>query len=318
GHAPIEVVELSATAGSYLSPPGGGPAARAAYRELSERFRPRTAPGEKELFPGFFLLGACAATGVGAVGAALRRPPGRPRTTLGVAWLFSAMAIVAVVLSFGPRYGARPDGLRMPFAVLDNVVPGGLMRAPARMGALALLAMAVLAGVGLARLRPTTRRVAVAASLVFLALESMPVHTRVVEAPPRTAAHEAIAGRPGAVLGLPTLEWDDQGTFITPSLWRETQHLYLSTAHFRPLTNGWGAYHPPDAFTVAAAVADIPSPGAFAALRDRDVRTVVVQTTLVAGTRWAGVEDRLARWPGVRLLGTGRGVAVFDVSRAGR
>lgn len=315
GHAATEVIELSATAGSYLSPPPAGPVVKVPYRELSERFRPATAPGEKELFPGFFLLGACTATLAGAAALRRRHPPGRLAGP-GVTALFGALAVVSVVLSFGPRYGARPDGIRMPYAVLDNLVPGGLMRAPVRIGALALLAMAVLAGLGLARLRPGTRRVAVAGSLVFLALEFMPVHVTMVKAPPRTAAHEAVARQPGAVLGLPTLEWDAQGALITPSLWRETQHMYLSTAHFRPLTNGWGAYHPPDAFVLARAVADIPSPGAFAALRARDVRTVIVQTRLAAGTRWAGAEDRLARWPGVRLVARSRGVAVFDVTRA--
>lgn len=316
GHAASEVIELSATAGSYLQAPPAGPVVRVPYRELADRFRPAVAPGEKELFPGFFLLGACTATLAGAAALHRRRDPGRPRGP-GVLTLFGALGAVAMLLSFGPRYGARPDGLRMPYTVLDNLVPGGLMRAPVRFGALALLAMAVVAGLGVARLGPATRRLAVAGSLVVLALEFMPIHVTMVEAPPRTAAHEAVAHRPGAVLGLPTLEWDAHGVFITPSLWRETQHMYLSTAHFRPLTNGWGAYHPPDAFALAQAVADIPSPGAFAALHARDVRTVIVQTDLATGTRWAGAEDRLARWPGVRLLARDRGVAVFDVTRAG-
>jgi hypothetical protein len=318
GHADQEVIALSATAGSYLSPPPGGPVMAGPYRELSERFRSPTAAGEKELFPGFFVLGACAASLLAAGMTALRRrhAPSVRISGDGMAGLFGAATVAAVVLSFGPRYGARPDGLPMPFAAVNALVPGTLMRVPAWFAALALLMMAVGAGIGLARLRPGPRRLVVAGSLVFLALEFMPVHVRMLEAPPRTAAHEAVAGRPGAVLGLPTLEWDAEGTLITPSLWRESQHMYLSTAHFRPMTNGWAAYHPPGAFTLARAVADIPSPGAFAALRGRDVRTVIVQTDLTAGTRWAGVEDRLARWPGVRLVARSRGVAVFDVARA--
>lgn len=312
---PNEVIMFSATAGSYLYPPATGPVAEPPYRLLADRFRPAEGAHEKELFPGLVLLGVGGASLVAAAVTVTRR---RRRAGDGgdAMGLFVAIAAVSVVLSFGPHYGARSDGPSMPFALINAVIPGGLMRVPVRVGALALMALAVIAGLGLARLAPDRRRVAAVGALALLVIEFMPVHVPVVEAPPRTAAHEAVAGRDGAVLGLPTLEWDNEGTFITPSLWRESQHMYLSTAHFRPLTNGWGAYHPPDAFAVAAAVADIPSPGAFAALRARDVRTVIVQTALADGTRWEGVDRRLAQWPGVRLIARGREVAVFDVTRA--
>lgn len=317
-HSQAEVIDLSATAGSYLQPPPGGPVVRAVYRGLAERFRPFSGAGEKEVFPGLWLLGASAATaGVAGVSAAHRRRRGRPGLPAGEAAGFCGLlAVVAVVLSFGPRYGARPDGVPMPFSVVDALTAGSLQRAPVRIGALALLAMAVLAGIGLSWLRPPVRRVAVGASLVALLVEFMPVHVSLAEPPARTAAHAAIAGRGGAVLGLPTIEWDVEGRLIVGSLPRESQHLYLSTQHWRPMTNGWGAYAPPDAFAFARAVADLPSSAAFTALRDRDVRTVVVQTGLTAGTRWEGVEQRLAGWSGVRIVGRGEGVLVYDVSGA--
>ena len=315
-HPDSELIDLSATPGTYLFPPPGGPVVRPAYRELSARFSPGRSAAEKELFPGFFLIGACAAAGLAAArpgrGVRPRRPGGE------IAGLVAALGLVAVILSFGPRFGARPDGLPMPFMALDALTPGGLMRAPARMGALAVMAMAVLAGIGLSWARPSRRRFLVGGSLVLLLVEFMPVRVALVEAPIRTPAHRAIAGRPGAVLALPTVELEKGGNRIGPTLPRESQHMYLSTVHFRPLTNGWAAYFPPSVDPFAKAVVDIPSPGAFRALRARGVRTVVVQTDLLVGTPWAGVVDRLARWPGIRLVAKETGVAVYDVTRAGR
>jgi hypothetical protein len=317
-HPESETIVLSATAGAYLHPPPGGPTVRWIYEDLAERFRPAQSAGEKELFPGLWLTGAAVATilvaGVTAVPIRTRRRSPRPAGE--AAAFYGVLGMVGMVLSFGPHYGARPDGPAMPFGVVNALTAGALQRAPARIGALALLALAVLAGIGLSWARQPVRRVLVGASLAGLVLEFMPVHVNLARPPARTAAHAAVARRDGAVLGLPTVEWDAQGRLIGESLARESQHLYLSTEHWRPMTNGWGAYYPPEALAFAGAMADIPSRSAFEALRERNVRTVVVQTGLTVGTRWDGVEQRLAGWPGVRVLGRGTGVVVLDVSGA--
>ena len=317
-HPKSEVLELSATPGAYLNPPPGGPAVRGVYRNLAERFRPARSAGEKELFPGLWLIGATAVTaGAAAVTAVRARRSTRRRLPAGeAAGFFGLLSSVAVVLSFGPHWGARPDGLPMPFALLNAATAGTLLRAPARIAALALLGMTVLAGIGLSWARQPARRVLVGLSLAVLLVEFMPVHADVVEPPARTAAHADLARRNGAILALPTVEWNAQGETIGVTLPRESQHLYLSTAHWRPITNGWGAYFPPDSLAFTRAMADFPSSAAFQAIRDRDVQTVVVQTDLIVGTIWAGVEPRLAAWPGVRIIGRGKGVVVYDVAGA--
>src|SRR5207244_1342882 len=107
--------------------------------------------------------------------------------------------------------------------------------------------------------------------------------------PPRiTSANRAIARQPGAVLALPTIEFAPDGALIYgfDTIVRETQQLYLSTANFRPLVNGYGLL-PPGYLDIARAAADLPSPAAFKALDQRGVRTVLVETALVRGTRWA-------------------------------
>ncbi|MGH2707631.1 MAG: hypothetical protein ACRDJK_05005, partial [Actinomycetota bacterium] len=118
----------------------------------------------------------------------------------------------------------------------------------------------------------------------------------------------------GAVLALPTVELDPEGAPIPVGIPREAHHLYFSTAHFRPLVNGYGAYHPPSFWEIVRSVQDFPSPSSIAALRARGVTTVLVQARLVRGTRWQDVEGRLEGWPGVRRIAGDREAAVYDLS----
>lgn len=329
-HDRSETVANSATPGSYLSPLPVGPVVGGPYRGLSRRFSDTAAATEKQLFPGLWLSGAflAAVAGAGLAGIRHRRAPGPGRSppppppppgTWGwpeACGLFALITAAAFVLSLGPHLGATPHGAVMPFRIVTAVIPGNLMRVPARLGALALLGMAVTAGLGLSRCRPSRRRWLVGASLAVLAVEMLPPRIDLVTPPRITAAHRAVAHQPGAVLALPTVEFGPDGVLLFPGIPRETQHLYTSTAHFRPLTNGYG-YLPAGYLDLARAVADLPSPTAFAALARHGVGTVLVQHALVAGTPWAGVEARLEAWPGVRLLASTPSASAFDVSGAG-
>ncbi|NIV40400.1 MAG: hypothetical protein GWN58_66670, partial [Anaerolineae bacterium] len=73
-------------------------------------------------------------------------------------WYFLLLALVSLVLSFGPRLylaPGQPAGLEMnlPYAWLYAVVPGfKALRAPVRFDALVMLSLAVLAGYGVAAL----------------------------------------------------------------------------------------------------------------------------------------------------------------------
>lgn len=322
-----EAIELSATPGSYLSPAPVGTVVGGLYEELSERFRDSRSPVEKELFPGLWLSMAFLAAAGGALVVVVRRrtrpagpsPPPQPASWSWVeaTGLFAAIAFGAWMLSLGPNLGATPDGPPLPFKALTALIPGGLMRVPARLGALALLGMAIAAGIALSRPRPDRRRWLVGISFLVLGLELLPPRVGLVTPPAITSANRAIANRPGAVLALPTIEFGPDGALLydVPTILRETQHLYLSTAHFRPLINGYG-YLPPVYLEVARAAADLPNPGAFKTLDGHGVRTVIVQRDLVAGTRWAGIETRLREWPGVREIASSAQASAFDVSQA--
>lgn len=304
-HPQVVARTLSATPGSYLSPPPGGVVVREVYDELSDRYEAPVSGAEKQLFPGLWL----SLTTLGAIALLLFRRRGLAVPALGL-----LVAGLGFVFSLGPRYGGHEDGLPLPFLLLEPV--GGLTRVPARMGAVVPLGLVILGGWALGQVPPRWRRIVVGVSIVAVTLELAPQSIPVVRAPKVTAAHRALGDRGGVVLGLPTAEFDDAGAVRGETVPMDTRHLYLSTAHFRRMINGYGSYHPPSYWEVAAAVQTFPSEEAFEVFERRDVRTVVVQTDLLPGTRWEGVVERMEKWPGFHLVGRGEGVLVYDVTEA--
>lgn len=320
-HPTEEIRMFSATPGSYLTPFADGPVADPVTTPMFERFKGQ-GWWEKSLFPGFVLTGAAVAAAGFAAAHRLRRlrrrPPDEqsPNAGIGAAvGLGAAVAGSALVLSFGPRWGGRADGFPLPFVLVESLF-SGVARVPARFGVLVPLGLAVCLGALLTAVRPSRRPVLAVAAAVLILVEMAPTTIATVALPARTAAHEAVAGRPGAVLALPTGEYGPDGGLKGESIDREALHMYLSTAHFRPMVNGYGAYQTDAWFEMIAAVQDLPSDGAFADLRSRDVQTVIVQTDMVKGTRWDQVVSDLNRWPGVRELARGQGVIVYDISAA--
>ena len=138
----------------------------------------------------------------------------------------------------------------------------------------------------------------------------------ILRPPPITNVNRMTAETTGGILALPTTEWDASGTVMISSIFRETIQEYLSTASFHPIVNGVGSLVPPFYLVEAAEVQDFPAPASMAAVRSWGVRSVIVQTTMVAGTRWKDTEARLDRWPGVRLLAGDSEARLYDISAA--
>ena len=322
-HPEIEAVQFSATPGSYAAPPPGGPLARPVYDELADEFRPRVGGHEKALFPGV-VLSAGALLALAAL--LLGIPQG------GVLWkawengrrraAVLALLLVAggAAMSLGPRWGAKPGGAKLPFALLSEHVSGGLTRVPARFGTLVPFGLAVLVAVGVAALPKKQWRTRVAAAgLALVALEAWPASIRTVKPPPVNAAHrwlDSKQARPGAVLALPTIEYNPDGSLSIPSLVREAEQIYLSTGNFRPLVNGYAAFLPAPYLAITTAVQQFPSDQGMEAMRHWGVRYVVVENGLMAGSHWAGVGERLKAWPGVRLVKRAGPTEVYDVADA--
>ena len=314
-HPTEEVRFFSATPGSYLTPFADGPAVSAVKGPLARRFQGQ-GYWEKALFPGFVLTGSALAVVPLVMRRRRRRRPGPPADGGGIG-LGVSVSAVAALLSFGPRWGGRSDGLLLPFALIEQFF-SGVARVPARFGVLVPLGLSVCLGALVAAVRPARRAAAGAAVVMALLVELAPGAVTTVPLPPLTDAHRAVAGRPGAVLALPVGIAHPDGGVTAESITGEALHMYLSTAHFAPMVNGYGAYQTDEWFEMSLAIQDLPSAAAFADLGRRDVRTLIVQTDLVRGTPWARIEDRLRSWSGVREIARGRGVVVYDIEEAAR
>jgi hypothetical protein len=211
------------------------------------------APDERSLFVGTIAL-MLAAAGVVLV-----------RTRAAVALL--VLTFVAADLSLGL------NGISYPL-LRDAIPPLGGLRAPARFGVLVLLAVAVLAGLGLARLlsRATMRQrqLVTAALVVGLTIEywSGPIGTRHPQtAPPPVYAW--LAGEPpSVVLELPVPTPD--------GLWLyETSHQYFSIYHWQRLVNGYSGHAPASYVRLLESLRGFPSDESIARLRERQVDLVI-------------------------------------------
>jgi hypothetical protein len=157
------------------------------------------------LFPGFAMVV------LGLVG--LARAPRRFQ------WVALAASAAAIAFSLGPETAAYR------FLHEHLVLVRGI-RALSRFSLVAVLALAVLSALALAR----RRWLSVAALLVF-AMESSLVPIRYAPAPAPADAARWLAGREGAVAYLPLGE-------------RDTDVMLDGVAHFRPLLNGDSGFMP--------------------------------------------------------------------------
>jgi hypothetical protein len=243
------------------------------------------------------------------------RPLGWPH----VPGYYVLLTAVAVLASFGPRLELGETLAVHPvYRQLQAAVPGfdGL-RAPVRFGVLVTTGLAVLAGFGAAALaRRVARRVARAALLSGLGLVAAlegcaaPVGLADVSGIPGPA-DRWLAARPGgeAVVVLPMYPPD--------ALHLEARRLLGSTAHWRPLVNGYGGVVPPDYAETVATLSTFPSPAAVARLRAIHVRYAVVRLgDYPAATRAARAVDLLALPPGVTRAADVGDTAIFEVGPA--
>lgn len=238
---------------------------------------------EKRLFPGFVAL-------VLLVAAA--RPP-VARTT--IAYLL--VLALAINLSFGPR-GLGYEWLR------DHVVVYRGLRAPARFGQMALLAFAVLAGIGCARLRTWLtlrgqRANVIVAALVVLAFTEYLVRplklTPVPTAPP--PAYAWLRTQPEGVIAefpMPTRS--------TAPL-HEGEFQFLSTFHWRPLVNGYSGTWSDRHERFLDRVSGFPDEHTIQALKEAGVSYVLVHERHYGRERYRQVLEGLQRRGQVEHLG---------------
>lgn len=254
--------------------------------------------------------------GVGPVGyalalVALLPPWRRHRWPLA---LGTSLALAGVLLAAGPTPTLGRWTMPTPYGLLVETLPGfGTVRVVVRFAVLAQAGLALLAGLGVARLLARAPGIAgwplaVAVSAAILWTWS-PIGPRRLEAravgatvPPvyRWLAEHG-AGR--VVLELP------DGGFTT-----EARRMFLGTVHWLPTVNGYSGYPPRTASHLQQLAARLPDGAALQALVDLvDVGWIVVHTGELPSAR-----DWEARLPdGLRLAARFPDALVLDVTRAG-
>jgi hypothetical protein len=149
--------------------------------------------------------------------------------------MLAAIAAAGVLLSLGTRTPVY-SWLFHLFPPMQGV------RAAARFGNLFLLGMAALAGLGLASLRArwTGRKALVlgAVAVLVVNIESLraPFHYSQFEGIP--AIYSLLAAEPGRVVLVETPFYPPQAVF------ENAGYVLASTAHWRPLMNGYSGYTP--------------------------------------------------------------------------
>ncbi len=171
-----------------------------------------------------------------------------------------SLVVVGFVLSLGP------EGARALYARTANLVFGfHAIRSPARFAAVAIMGVCLLAAIGIAKAKLSTRVVAVLGALMMAEYVNAPLN--LVAAPETsTPVGRWLREQParGAVLYLPlTL---DKANSVD---------MVRSLEHARPIVNGYSGQRPAFFTSVADAVADPSSIDARATLRELEVRFVV-------------------------------------------
>ena len=243
---------------------------------------------EANLFPGVaaFALAALA-TWHGL------RDPVRRRTTA----VYLSLALCALGVALGPEIQAFGKTIAPgPFALLREIELFRMIRVPARASMFFTLAISMLAAMALDRVR----RPALQTALLVVALAeaaAFPLDVVAAERCIRTSERVTpvdawIAAEPGreAILELPILPND--GLFQRPRF-DDSVYLLRSTAHFKPLVNGYAGTEPPFYAELREAMREFPSEAAMTRVRALGVRRIVVHLKALGPNRRQAFEERL-------------------------
>jgi hypothetical protein len=227
----------------------------------------------------------------------------------GIAWrdrrvrMVLAAGVAGVALSFGP---ALPG-----YSVLYDWLPllRGI-RAVARFGFLGLLAVAVLAGFGLAWLREHWKARALSRTSRSI-LAGLIVVTANVENARAPMAFTPFEGIPAVYDRLAAVSHAVVAEFPFPPPERmdlNSRAMLASTRHWHPILNGYSGFLPPSYVRHFEAFASFPSPSAIAALRASRVTHVVVHVDELPHAVAA-----LNGLPGVRLMAADRTIRIYEL-----
>ena len=192
-----------------------------------------------------------------------------------------AFGVVSFALSFGPAFPLYPF-LYKAFPLLQAI------RGAARFGQMALAAVAILSGFGVAWLAAKMPR---NAALAFGIVAIVAVNAEAWRAP---IGYCGVAGNTCGPFGgispiFKTLDRPDVKALVVfpfyapgPSLNLNARYMLQSTANFKPMMNGYSGYMPTSVFTHNRALHDFPAESSIAYLKSIGVTHVLVDARNVA------------------------------------
>ncbi len=241
------------------------------------------------LFPGFQAI-------VLAIVAIVITARHRTHVRVRVVGYYVVMMVFAFWISLGPDAGL--------YTLLYNTLPAfSFLRAPARMGVMVTLGVALLAALALTWWRPArvgNRRVAAVVIVLIAVVESWAGPLQLQTAAPVNKVYRHLAILPEApVAEFPFYQGPDERH-------RQTEYMLMSTFHWQPLVNGYSDHFPADFLTAKPALNTFPSQEAITVLQDLGVRWVVVHFN-----RYPADYARTLR-PLMRTMGTQLRVVIDD------
>jgi hypothetical protein len=177
---------------------------------------------------------------------------------------YAALAVLAFWASFGPDGGL--------YMWLSDLLPFmSFLRAPARLGIVVVLALAVLAGFGLAALLPAKRKgIVVAALTLATAAEISAAPWPLRPVPPVPEAYRMLAELPRG----PVVQF--HFPYQPTDLHQHARYMFWSMWHWQPLVNGYSDYIPRDFREIMVPINGFPDAASFRILRERRVRYVTI------------------------------------------
>jgi hypothetical protein len=230
--------------------------------------------------------------------------------------LYASLALVALLLSFGPVIvlpGGEGRWVTGPYRLLYDHLPGfTALREPRRWTGMVVACGAIAAGLGTAALlgrvrRPGTRALVAAALVALVALEVGWRPLRLEPAPEtvlRGPIYRLIAASPsdGAVVELP-IGGERDGALAT----------FRSAYHLRPLVNGYSGFRPTTA-ELRRRLRRFPSRRTLSLLRSLGVRFIVYDTTRPQSLSPASLRRRVERVaPSARIGPEAGGALLIEV-----
>jgi hypothetical protein len=212
------------------------------------------------------------------------------------------LTIAAGVFALGPAAGKPGHRIPLPFAAAYFLLPGAtLIRSPVRFMSLASLGIAVLAGIGVARLARGRRfrwTGVFPVALAAIELCAVPVATLgplPKETPPVYAWLKEIKD-PVAIVELP-MAADEAGETI-----EDTRYQLYTLIHGKRLVNGVSAFVPPITRDVRRWTQHFPGGRSVELLREIGVDLALVHTRSYPPERFETLAEAIRSRPDLEIL----------------